>query len=623
MKYGIVFLFTIGCKVMLGQWTEDFSDPQALNNYPSNNWENFIINNNNQLQLNAVTAGFSQAQFPLNTQAENWEFSCFIRQNFAGSANNFGRLLLTINSETDSGGYAESAGAIGLMVQMGEAGSADQFQIFWDDGNQLTPMGEGFNIANGLYGSLKITFDSLLIISFQDNDSSQYYPVYVSDSLNFFSPEYATIQSQYTISNAHNFYWDNLYWGQPWVAEPVVQYAFRSIVINEIMADPTPSVGCPEIEYVELYNTTSDTISLRDWKWVNSSSAQTFPAWEIPPLSYLIVCDQQDIFQWSFPVLGLENFLSLTNSSDSLTLLDATEHLIDQVHYNLDYYHCETIAGGFSLEQIDPTTLCSGLYNWRISHSALGGTPGYPNSVIDTNHGESSVTILDWGIDTNGNIYLWPSLPITQDSIVLKIDDSLSPFPTINYSDSTIILTGNLNHQGKIEIENLNTCHNAQALNFSFEYYAPIDTNVGCWLQEILFHPQDNCPSFVEIFNPHNLAISLDNWSIGNAKDGNVDLQNHHHFIPPKGILALTANPEKVKSFFPQTNLSQAQIHAMKKMPYFTQSNGEVELFYLADRKDHFAYREEMHNPGLDDYIGKSLEKISPNDEFSQWITSS
>lgn len=623
MKYSWCFLLLLFPFLVSAQWTEDFSEISALNNYPNSQMGNFIINGNEQLQLNATNAGFSQLQFPLDSVTGGWEFSCFVRQNFAGSANNFGRLALTLNADADSAGNAGSSGAIGLIVQWGTSGSNDPIQLFWDNGNALAPLASGFNIANGVYGQLKIRFDSLFTVAFQDNDSAQFHSIYTSDSMGYFLPQFLFLQSQYTLSNAQNFYWDDIYWGVPFVPALPIHYPFRSVVINEIMADPTPSLGCPEIEYIELYNASSDTVLLNNWKWVNTTSIQTFQNWTLLPFSFLVICDQQDVLQWNFPVMGLEGFLSLTNSGDSLTLLDATDQVVDFVHYNANYYHSIETEGGIALELIDPVTLCSGASNWRPSLSENGGTPGLSNSVLDMQHGEEPVKILDWGIDLEGNIHLWPSLPITEDSIALHFNNTLQYFPIQCGLDSCIITPNTSLYNGVITIDSLQVCHQTQRLDFSIDYRIPKDTAVACWVQEILFNPEDPCPSFVELYNPNNFALSLNNWKISNEKDEPMDIQRHHHFIPAKGVMAITEEPNQLRACFPQHDNPHQQLHGCAQLPYFTQSEGQIALYYNNQRRDHVFYNEEMHATGIESYSGKSLEKLIPYQENAQWLTAS
>ncbi|MBM3427831.1 MAG: hypothetical protein FJX95_03505 [Bacteroidetes bacterium] len=623
MKYYCLYLLLVISRVGYTQWQEDFSLPDALSFYPNIDSNNYIINANEQLQLNASGAGISQLQFPLLNGGMPWEMNCFVRQNFSGSANNWGRLALTTTPILDSGVYNVSTGATGLIIQMGSPGSNDQIELYWDNGTTMSLLGSGFNIASGLYGHLKLQLDSVLKLDFQDNDSAAFSCLYLNDTLMTFQPQFLTLQSNYTASNGHNFYWDEFYFGPPLTAVTPDSFSFRSVVINELMVDPTPVVGCPETEYVELYNATVDTLFMQGWTWVNTTTVQTLPDLVLPPFSFALLVDVQDIFQWNIPVVGIPNFLSLTNTADSLTLLDGTGHVIDWIKYNAEYYHGEIIAGGIALEQIDPSSLCSGMNNWRPSRHPNGGTPGSPNSVLDHQHQENPVTLLDWGIDTLGRLFLWPSIPLTQDSVIVQINNQYFQWPMLCYHDSSIVDVPNELSPAVMYLESLSVCHQMQNTSIQIPWSMPKDTAVECWIQEILFHPKEGCPTFVEIYNPHDFSLSLDQWSIGNNKDSNKAIQNHHHFIPPHGILAISESPQKLKSFFPNSNASSAQFHSCLDLPYFTQSEGSITLYHGSNQMDIIQYSEDMHNPQLSTFQGKTLEKIIPSSKQSLWATAS
>lgn len=164
----------------------------------------------------------------------------------------------------------------------------------------------------------------------------------------------------------------------------VVVPNFRDVVINEIFADPTPQVGLPSVEFVELYNPSSSAYNLSGWKFINTTTVKILPNFVLPPNSYVILCNSIDtaLFSPYGSVIGISSFTALTNGGDSLTLMDNNNILLDAVVYDISWYQDAVKAdGGWTLEMINPTNDCGGALNWIGSFSLDGGTPGTQNSV--------------------------------------------------------------------------------------------------------------------------------------------------------------------------------------------------------------------------------------------------
>ena len=159
------------------------------------------------------------------------------------------------------------------------------------------------------------------------------------------------------------------------------------IVINEIMADPEPSVGMPLWEYIELFNTTSVEISLKDWKLKIGNTLKILPEVSMGPQSYLILCRPEAKTELSaYGITAPITSFLLNNTGQDLQLLDKSNVLVSKVSYTDKWYRDVTKSnGGWSLEQIDPLSPCLGSKNWIASINISGGTPGGINSVYSTN----------------------------------------------------------------------------------------------------------------------------------------------------------------------------------------------------------------------------------------------
>src|SRR5690606_33396233 len=62
--------------------------------------------------------------------------------------------------------------------------------------------------------------------------------------------------------------------------------AVGDILINEFMADPSPAVDLPEVEFVEIYNVSNKIIDLSNWKLGDNTTFGSFNGGIIYPNEY-------------------------------------------------------------------------------------------------------------------------------------------------------------------------------------------------------------------------------------------------------------------------------------------------------------------------------------------------
>ena len=158
------------------------------------------------------------------------------------------------------------------------------------------------------------------------------------------------------------------------------------LIINEIMADPTPVADLPDREYIEIYNPGTTAINLKGWVLGLGSKQKIFPDSNLPAEGYLLVTGTggaKDLQQYG-KVVEISGF-AITNSGLSITLYDSQKRLSDQIDYLPSMHRKGFEDGGFSLERIDPGRLCGQDNNWSTTLSTKGGTPGSENSVRAAN----------------------------------------------------------------------------------------------------------------------------------------------------------------------------------------------------------------------------------------------
>ncbi|MGB3008552.1 MAG: lamin tail domain-containing protein, partial [Chitinophagaceae bacterium] len=209
------------------------------------------------------------------------------------------------------------------------------------------------------------------------------------------------------------------------------------IVIDEIMADPTPSIGLPVNEWIELKNTTTVPINLQNWR-IGDVTGQSgpMPNFTLQPDSFLIVCSSSAVAAMSVfgTTISVTSFPSLDNDGDQLFLKAANGKTIHAVNYSSGWYQNEIKKdGGWTLEMMDTKSPCAGSSNWKASVNTTGGTPGKKNSVDAVNNDATAPLLKRAYTTDNSTIILVYDEPV----------DSLTAATFANYSiDGGLVFTG-------------------------------------------------------------------------------------------------------------------------------------------------------------------------------------
>src|SRR5215831_4226089 len=121
------------------------------------------------------------------------------------------------------------------------------------------------------------------------------------------------------------------------------------VVIDEIMADPTPQVGLPNNDWIELKNISNTAINLQGWRIGDASSQSgAFPNFTLMPDSFVIVCATSAALTMSpfGQTIAVSSFPSLDNAGDQLYLKSNSGKTIHAVFYSDKWYQNELKKDG-------------------------------------------------------------------------------------------------------------------------------------------------------------------------------------------------------------------------------------------------------------------------------------
>ncbi|MDQ2180641.1 lamin tail domain-containing protein, partial [Marinifilum sp. D714] len=414
----------------------------------------------------------------------------------------------------------------------------------------------------------------------------------------------------------------------------------HDVVINEIMADESPSQGLPEYEYIELYNTKSYPISVEGWKLKIGSKELLFSSDTIQANSYLILCSNAVVVLFSEygNTLGLSNFTGLTNSGNSVKLLSAKEETIDEIAYSDTWYQSEEKSnGGWSLERIDPMNFAWQAPNWKASNATDGGTPGKQNSVFAENKDQILPQIKDIEVLNSNTVRITYSEPMQEAEVLQKSNYKL-------VQEENLILEICKLEEAKTIIEIVFKEHLLENAEFKLEISKNVtdlagnplkDNQVEFWvpsqihkqdivINEILFNPLAGGSDYVELYNRTQNIYDLSQLYIG-KKDENylltdsVKLSRKQILLHPESYCLFTADSSNVAENYFTSNTS---VFHQVDLPNYPDKNGRIILYTKGELIDDLEYREDMHFELLASKEGVALERVNPEEEtnlISNW----
>ena len=402
----------------------------------------------------------------------------------------------------------------------------------------------------------------------------------------------------------------------------------NDVLIYEIMADPTPVVGLPPVEYIELYNRTPGELLLNNWKLQLGRTLKALPDMTLQGYGFAVIAASdgaQQLQAFCDTVYALSS-LSVTDGGQELILYNNYDEVIHTVKFN-NNWHRQSIKkeGGWSLEMIDSRNPCAGEDNWDSSVDATGGTPGRQNSiaaenadyevpvmvaatVMDSNclrvHFSETVSLVPYhevfALDHELGIVRMALVPPGNSSLDVYFDQPLQRgiIYQLSVQDSICDCAGQFMPIGH------SICFGLDKQPYSKDLI----------INEILTDPPNSEDAdYIEIYNRSSDIIDLKNVKIGSGGGE----------VPEKAVIAVSAGfqlfPRQMVALCKNRKLTEAHYQPLypekllqcDSLPAFANAEGVVHLTTKALQCiDRLQYNDKMHYSMLSSTDGVALERI-------------
>ncbi len=405
------------------------------------------------------------------------------------------------------------------------------------------------------------------------------------------------------------------------------------VVISELMADPTPQIGLPGNEWIELKNVSSSPINLQNWR-IGDAGSQSgpMPNFILQPDSFVIVCTGSAVAAMSAfgTTISVTSFPSLDNDGDQLYLRASNGRIIHAVAYSSSWYQNELKRdGGWTLEMIDPRNPCTGSSNWKASIDPSGGTPGRKNSIDSVNNDLTGPSLQRTYTLNNLNIVAVFDEPV--DSAVAaalsnySISNGLSFIqavvlpPLFDKVQLTLSTPLQLQTIYDLTVNAVRDCKgNLIGPANKAKAGLPQELNAtDMVINEILFNPRSNANDYIELYNKSNRIFDASQIYVANRNSSNVianirQLSAGPWLVFPDEYIVVTTDLASLHREYLVKN--PQWVFTVSSLPSLPDDEGFALLLnQQGNVVDEVNYNRNWHFKLIDNEEGVALERIDPD----------
>lgn len=404
--------------------------------------------------------------------------------------------------------------------------------------------------------------------------------------------------------------------------------AIYDVVIHEIMPKPSPVLGLPPYEYIELRNISAAPVQLNNWRLAVNKREVLLPAFLLQPDSLLLLCAPAAVSSYNISnIRDIDRFPAIADDSALIVLYDASRRVIHAVDYHQGWYAGGKAGkGGTSLEMINTAFPCSGKANWMASPAPAGGTPGITNAAAANTIDPGKPDLLFAALADSMHVLL--QFSGTLDSVVaadpahyqlsggIQVTGCRVVPPLFNRVELRLGTAVQPQEVYTVSTTGLPDCNGATSNMYISAMLGmpqlPVVNDI--LINEVLFYPPAGIPEFIELYNASRKVVNLDELRLcARNASGKLavfkKMNTGGRLLVPGQLLALTTDKDLLCGYYHCR--SPENIQEISSLPSMPLDGGDVVLLRTDSIViDELPYSSGQHFPLASELQGISLERL-------------